>query len=155
MRVNIFLPLSQILGRKHRLSLLSKSGNLLQYSCLENSVDRGAWRATVPGVVELDMTEQVSAFTHPHPHTHTHTVVVFLFSLFVELLSRWRHFTLIFLFLSEWVLNFRKYFFFLIPHGFYFFSLFKFFFTPPSCTSLSPYSKYFLYIGWYDHYFSS
>ena len=26
------------------------SGNLLQYSCLENSMDRGAWRATVHGV---------------------------------------------------------------------------------------------------------
>ena len=27
-------------------------GNLLQYSCLENPMDRGAWRATVPGVVK-------------------------------------------------------------------------------------------------------
>ena len=26
--------------------------NLLQYSCLENSMDRGAWRATVHGVTE-------------------------------------------------------------------------------------------------------
>jgi len=26
-------------------------GNPLQYSCLENPVDRGAWRATVHGVV--------------------------------------------------------------------------------------------------------
>ena len=26
------------------------NGNLLQYSCLENSMDRGAWRATVQGV---------------------------------------------------------------------------------------------------------
>ena len=25
-------------------------GNLLQYSCLESSMDRGAWRATVHGV---------------------------------------------------------------------------------------------------------
>ena len=25
------------------------NGNLLQYSCLENSVDRGAWRAIVMG----------------------------------------------------------------------------------------------------------
>ena len=25
-------------------------GNPLQYSCLENSMDRGAWRATVHGV---------------------------------------------------------------------------------------------------------
>ena len=36
----------------------------LQYSCLENPMDRGAWRATVGGVTELDMTEG---------HTHTHT----------------------------------------------------------------------------------
>ena len=27
-------------------------GNPLQYSCLENPMDRGAWRATVHGVVE-------------------------------------------------------------------------------------------------------
>ena len=27
-------------------------GNPLQYSCLENSMDRGAWRATVPGVTK-------------------------------------------------------------------------------------------------------
>ena len=26
------------------------NGNLLQFSCLENLVDRGAWQATVPGV---------------------------------------------------------------------------------------------------------
>ena len=30
--------------------------NPLQYSCLENSMDRGAWRATVHGAVESDMT---------------------------------------------------------------------------------------------------
>ena len=28
------------------------NGNLLQYSCLENTVDRGAWWATVHGVVK-------------------------------------------------------------------------------------------------------
>ena len=27
-------------------------GNPLQYSCLENSMDRGAWRATVHGVAK-------------------------------------------------------------------------------------------------------
>ena len=34
-------------------------GNLLQYSCLENPVDRGAWRATVSpwGHKESDTTE--------------------------------------------------------------------------------------------------
>ena len=33
------------------------NGNTLQYSCLGNPMDRGAWRATVRGVTkELDMT---------------------------------------------------------------------------------------------------
>ena len=33
-------------------------GNLPQYSCLENFMDRGAWRATVYGVAEsLTLTE--------------------------------------------------------------------------------------------------
>ena len=36
------------LGRSPRES----NGNLLQYSCLENPMDRGAWRATVHGVIE-------------------------------------------------------------------------------------------------------
>ena len=34
------------------------NGTLVQYSCLENSTDRGAWKATVHGVLkESDMTE--------------------------------------------------------------------------------------------------
>ena len=32
-------------------------GNPLQYSCLENPMDKGAWQATVHRVAELDMTE--------------------------------------------------------------------------------------------------
>ena len=32
-------------------------GNPLQDSCLQNPMDRGAWRATVHGVTELDTTE--------------------------------------------------------------------------------------------------
>ena len=32
-------------------------GNPLQYSCLENPMDRGAWQATVHRIAELDMTE--------------------------------------------------------------------------------------------------
>ena len=35
-------------------------GYPLQYSYLENSTDRGAWRATVHGIAESDMTEQLS-----------------------------------------------------------------------------------------------
>ena len=35
-------------------------GNSLQYSCLKDLVDRGAWQATVHGVTkELDTTEQL------------------------------------------------------------------------------------------------
>ena len=33
------------------------NGNPLQYSCLENSMDRGAWRAAVCGNTESDMIE--------------------------------------------------------------------------------------------------
>ena len=34
-----------------------RNGNPLQHSCLENPVDRGAWRATVRGVAESSRTE--------------------------------------------------------------------------------------------------
>ena len=32
-------------------------GNPLQYSCLENPIDRGAWQPIVHGVTESDITE--------------------------------------------------------------------------------------------------
>ena len=41
----------------------NRNGNPLQYSCLENSMDRGAQQALVHGVAESDMTEQLS-LTH-------------------------------------------------------------------------------------------
>ena len=36
------------------------NGNSLQYPCLENSMDRGTWQATVHGVTKSDTTEQLS-----------------------------------------------------------------------------------------------
>ena len=39
----------------------------LQYSSLENSMDRGAWWATAHGITESDTTKQLS--THPYKQT--------------------------------------------------------------------------------------
>ena len=42
-------------------SLGGRNSNPLQYSCLENPMDRGVWWATVHGVTkESDMTEQLN-----------------------------------------------------------------------------------------------
>ena len=48
------------LGRSPR----EGNGNLLQYSCLENSMDRGVWGVTVHGVAESDATQQAHTQTH-------------------------------------------------------------------------------------------
>ena len=41
------------------------NGTQLQYSCLENSIDRRAWRATVHGVAK----SQTQVSTHIHQNT--------------------------------------------------------------------------------------
>ena len=44
-------------GKGKRKAKGKGNGNSLQCSCLENSVDRGAWQATVQWVAESDRTE--------------------------------------------------------------------------------------------------
>ena len=36
------------------------NGNILQYSCLENPTDRGAWQTIVHGITESDMITEVT-----------------------------------------------------------------------------------------------
>ena len=43
-----------------RRSLGEGNGNPLQYSCLENPLGRGAWRATVHGIKDSDTTERLT-----------------------------------------------------------------------------------------------
>ena len=47
------------------------NGKPLQYSCLENSMVRVAWQATVHEITKSQT--QLSAHTHTHTHTHTRT----------------------------------------------------------------------------------
>ena len=55
------------------------NGNPLQYSCLKNSVDRGAWQATVHGVAELETTKRLEhACARTHARTHTHSLTQLL-----------------------------------------------------------------------------
>ena len=54
------------------------NGNPLQYSCLENSMDRGAWRATVHRVAESDTIEVIQhiyVYIHVCSCVHTPTSI--------------------------------------------------------------------------------
>ena len=67
------VPVMQEAGWIAELGRSSGEGNgyLFQYSCLENSMDRGAWQATVHGITKSQT--RLSTHTHPRAHTHTHT----------------------------------------------------------------------------------
>ena len=69
------------LGRAFR----EGNGYPLQYSCLENSKDRGVWRATVTWVTkELDRTEQL---TLTHSSVDGHLFLIFLSANFMSILK--------------------------------------------------------------------
>ena len=70
---NYIIKNNKYYGEIKREQVLKQSpgvgnGNSLQYSCLENSMDRGAWWALVHRVRESDTTEQSSMHTHVHMH---------------------------------------------------------------------------------------
>ena len=54
-------------------SLGEGNDNPVQYYCLGNSMDRGAWQAAGHVVTKSQTPLSVHACTHTHTHTHTHT----------------------------------------------------------------------------------
>ena len=51
--------------------------NPLQYSCLGNPMDRGAWWATVHGVTKSQTQLNECMHTHTYTYTHTHTYIIY------------------------------------------------------------------------------
>ena len=58
-----------------------ENGNPLQYSCLGNSMDRGPLRATVHGVPELYIIQELS---NNNIYKHTHFFIALVLSCFVD-----------------------------------------------------------------------
>ena len=60
--------------------------NPLQYSCLENSMDRGAWWATVHGVIK---SQTRLSDTHTHTHTSSNRTPVVIVSQWGNIVHSW------------------------------------------------------------------
>ena len=52
-------------------SLGEGNGNPLQYSCLENFMDRRAWQQALIHRITKSWTQLSDLHTHTHTHTHT------------------------------------------------------------------------------------
>ena len=52
-----------------------ENGNPLQYSCLENPMDRGAWLTIVHGVIKSETRLSVHMCTHTHTHTQMYICI--------------------------------------------------------------------------------
>ena len=57
------------------------NGNLLQYSCLENPMDRGAWQAIVHGITKSQM--QLSMHTY-HYAVFTYMLYLYTYAIFID-----------------------------------------------------------------------
>ena len=71
------------------------NGNPLEYSCLGNPTDRGAWRATVHGVAESDTTELPTSYEVGFVLATCHTQKTMIFSQKKNkkpMLIRWKKF---------------------------------------------------------------
>ena len=69
-------------------------GNLLQYSCLENPMDRGAWWATVHRVAKSrtrlkQLSACVRTWMRTHTHTHTRTCIFLNLSFLLLNVQEW------------------------------------------------------------------
>ena len=70
-----FLGLEDLL-KKEMVTLLEKETTT--YSCLENSMDRGAWWPIIHGVAKswIRLSIHMQEYTHTHTHTHTQSLQI-------------------------------------------------------------------------------
>ena len=59
-------------GRSPRIG----TGNPLQYSCLENSMDKGSWQTKVQRVTKSYKESETTKHAHVSTHVHTHTIEI-------------------------------------------------------------------------------
>ena len=57
-KIKLSISLNDILSLQEAMEIKQNNQfQKLQWSCLENFMDRGAWQVTIHGVTEFDMTE--------------------------------------------------------------------------------------------------